>query len=440
MTVPTGIEADVAPLLETRQEALQCPHRYFATLRDVGPVVWLEGVGAYAVTTYDETMEVLRDPGTFSSLLATGPTMAAQTLGVLQEVMAEHPDLQARMADSPMVQHTSVLLNADPPAHDRQRALVNRAFSPRRVRQMEEPIAGIAHDLVDRFAGRGRCEFVREFAVALPLTVIAGALGVPGDDLPTFKRWSDDFVVAIGNHRLGKDSLRRMIESQFEFFDYFTEKIRERQARPEDDLITDVVEARIDGTEPLSVPEMLMMLSQFLVAGNETTAKLLASAMLRLARDPRMAQEVRGAPDAVAGFAEEALRLDAPVQGLFRMVMRDVTLAGQKIAAGSHLWLLYASANRDPAEFAEPDDVVLARENGKAHLSFGQGTHYCLGASLARAEARIGISTVLERLDGIRLADDAIEYEESYVLHGLKELHLEFEARTGGLEAVERTC
>lgn len=437
MAVPTGIESDLTPLLETRQEALRCPHQYFAALRDAGPVVWLEGVGAYAVTTYEKTVEVLRDPASFSSLLATGPKMAAQTLGVLQEVMAEHPALQARMADSPMVQHTSVLLNADPPAHDRQRALVNRAFSPRRVRQMEEPISGIAHDLIDRFVGLGRCEFVSEFAVALPLTVIAGALGVPGDDLPTFKRWSDDFVVAIGNHRLSKDSLRSMIESQFEFFEYFTEKIRERTQRPEDDLITDVVQARIDGTEPLSVPEMLMMLSQFLVAGNETTAKLLASAMLRLADDLPMAQGLRTRPEAIADFVEEALRLDAPVQGLFRMAMRDVTLAGQAIPAGAHLWLLYASANRDPAEFGQPDEIVLARENGKGHLSFGQGTHYCLGASLARAEARIGIGALLERLDDIRLTDHPVEYEESYVLHGLKELHLEFVDRR---PEPRRTC
>ncbi|HEX9684120.1 MAG TPA: cytochrome P450 [Acidimicrobiales bacterium] len=417
------------PLLALEPDAIRMSYRHWAELRDEGPVVWVDQLQCFAVIRYEEIVSVVRDPGRFSSRMPTGPKMVNETMSRLQEIMAESPEMFETLSKGLMIGSAPALLNADPPAHDRQRALVNRAFSPPRVRRMEEPIRALANQLVDTFVDRGECEFVHEFAVLLPLTIIAGALGVPDGDLATFKRWSDDFVVAIGNDHLSKDDLKRMLLSQVEFFDYFTDKIEERRAQPQDDLISDVVHAEVEGEEPLTTMEMLGMFSQFLVAGNETTTKLLASTMLRLIEDPELMATVRADRSLIPGLIEEVLRLDTPVQGLFRVADQNCELGGVEIPAGSSLWVLYASANRDDGEFAEPDVLDLGRANAKAHLAFGQGVHYCLGASLARAEGRIGIEILLDRLDDITLADDAtIEYEPSYVLHGVRALPITFRA------------
>lgn len=415
------------PLLDLEPEAVACPYPYFARLREESPVEWIDALGCFAVTRYDDVLEVVRNPETYSSRMPTGPQAMSQTMVLLQEILMEDEEIRELLADGLPVGLTPVLLNADPPAHDRQRNLVNRAFSPRRVREMEKGIRDIADGLIDAFVDRGECEFVSEFAVGLPLTVIAGALGVPDGDLPTFKRWSDDFVVAIGNHLLSKERLASMLRSQAEFAAYFRSKIAERRDDPRVDLISDVVHARIDGTEPLSEQEMLGMFSQFLVAGNETTTKLLASAMLRLVGDRELMAGVRSDRSLIPGLVEEALRLDPPVQGLFRVADRETELGGVRIPAGSSLWVVYASANRDETQFAGADTVELDRANAKAHLSFGQGIHYCLGASLSRAEGRIAFDALFDRLDDIELQAGAeLSYEPSYALHGLRALPLTF--------------
>ena len=419
-----------APLLALDQEAVRCPYPYFERLRNESPVEWIEELGCFAVSRYTDVLEVLRNPEVFSSRMPTGAKATNQLLGYLMELLQESGELRAVLGETGPIGLAPVLLNADPPAHNRQRALVSRAFSPRRVQQLEPQIREIADRLIDGFAARGSCEFVHEFAVGLPLTVIARALGVPEVDMPVFKRWSDDFVVAIGNHRLTKERLADLLRTQAEFFSYFSATIEERRRQPRDDLLTDVVQARMDGTEPLTTHEMLGMLSQFLVAGNETTTKLLASAMLLLLREPELMARLRADYSLIPGFIEEALRLEAPVQGLFRMANVDTDVGGVPIPAGSSIWVLYASANRDAAEFADPDRLDPCRPNAKLHLAFGQGIHYCIGASLSRAEGRIAFEALLDRFEDIALAPgNSFEFEPSYALHGLKALHLQLRAR-----------
>lgn len=417
----------LTPLLALESDAVRCPQRHFAQLRDEAPVQWIDELSCFAVTRYEDVLEVVRNPEVFSSRMPTGAKAVNDTMALIQELLAESEELRSVLSRGLVAGSVPVLLNADPPVHDRQRALVNRAFSPPRVRQMEAPIRELAGNLIDRFAERGWCEFVSEFAVLLPLTVIAGELGVPDGDLSTFKRWSDDFVVAIGNHLLTKDRLQQMLVSQVEFFDYFTEKIEERRVERRDDLISDVVHAKVDGEDPLTTLEMLGMFSQFLVAGNETTTKLLASTMVLLLERPELMEAVRADRSLIPGLVEEALRLEAPVQGLFRVANTDCEVGGTAIPAGSSVWAVYAAANRDPGEFVDPDILDPGRPNAKAHLAFGQGIHYCLGASLSRAEVRIAFEVILDRLDDLALAPDTVlDYEPSYVLHGLKELPLTF--------------
>jgi cytochrome P450 len=419
-----------AELFALDPAAVACPHVALRALQEEGPAVWVDEIQAYAVTRHDDVMHVARHPELFSSRLATGPVMARQMLEAIGAAMADDRELHTILSSGRMQGSPAVLLNADPPAHTRQRALVNRAFTLRRVREREAEVAAVADALIDRFAGRGEVELIHEFAVPLPLTVIAQMLGVPLDRMDDFKRWSDDFVVAIGNHHLTKSEMGRMLRSQAEFFEYFAEQIEDRRSNPRDDVVTDVVESRIDGEE-LSVPEMLSMFSQFLVAGNETTTKLIGSAVLHLVTHPDTADRLRADPDAIFPFVEEMLRLHAPVQGLFRVANRDTEVGGVPIPARAAVWLVYAAANRDPSHVEAPEECRLDRHNSAAHLSFGFGEHFCLGASLARVETRIGLRRLLERLDDVRLVceESELQYEPSYVLHGLQALPLRFTGR-----------
>ena len=421
-------------LLDLNPEAIACPHQVFAPMRDESAVQFIEETGCYAITRYDEVLEVVRDPERFSSRMPTGPHAGAVIINRVQEVAAKGPEYAALVGKA-FSRTVSVLLSADPPVHGRQRRLVNTAFGPRRVAQMESEIASIANGLIDGFIERGSVELVSEFAVGLPLTVIAKALGVDDDELAMFKHWSDILVVLIGNHKPSVDQIADYLRVQVEFADYFSEKIRQRRLEPKDDLITDVVQARItedDGTESeLSESEMLAMFQQFLVAGNETTTKLIASMVRLLVEQPAVMDALRADLSLADQVVEEVLRLETPVQGLYRQANVDTEVGGCPIKAGDHLWVLFASANRDERKFPNPDALDVARTNAKQHLAFSQGTHYCIGAALARAEGRVALHALLGRLNNLRLTPGAntFAYESSYVLHGLKELHLSFDAK-----------
>jgi cytochrome P450 len=409
--------------------ALRCPYPAFDRLREEAPVTFIADIDSWVVSRFDDIVHVGRHPELFSSALPTGPVLARQQSAAFKVLVTEEPALVARLASARA--GSRVLLNADPPEHARQRKIVNRAFTPPKVQALQPRIRAVAHGLVDGFAGRGEVELVAEYAVPLPLTIIAECLGVDEADLPMFKRWSDDFVAGIGNHEMGTDQLRSLLVSQDEFYAYFGARIEERRAAPREDLISDVVHATLDG-RPLEDHEMLGMFTQFLVAGNETTTKLIASGVRLLLEQPALLASVRQGPSALAGLIEEVLRIEPPVQGLYRTATTATEVGGVAIPAGAHLLLLYAAGNRDEQRFPVPDAVDPARTNTMQHLAFGRGEHYCLGAALARAEGRIALEVLLERLPELRLAPgvdpDQLEYEPSYVLHGLRRLPLAFTA------------
>ena len=413
-------------IIDLEPEALRCPYPHFAAMRAEGPLHHVPELGYFMVTRYSDIMEIVRKPDVFSSQMPTGPQVMQSMMEGLMQAVQDQPELQEVITKGAMANAQPVLLNADPPLHTRQRSLVSRAFSPKRVASMEASIREIANALVDEFIGDGKVELVSQFAVKLPLIVIADALGVPRDELPTFKRWSDDFVVAIGNHKLSPQRLADMMKSQVEFRDYFAGKIEERRAAPRDDLISDVVHAEIDG-EALSEDEMLGMFAQFLVAGNETTTKMIASATVLLLDHPDQLAQVAADHGLIPNLVDEALRLESPVQGLFRTAVVDTEVGGVAVPAGTPLMLVYASGNRDDGVFADPDRFDVTRPNAKTHLAFSQGPHYCVGAALARAEGRVAMEVLLTRLDGLAYAPEHdFEYEESYVLRGLKRLDLTF--------------
>lgn len=395
-------------------ETVECPYPFYAALRRDAPVYQVPGMDFFIVSRYEDIQRVLLDTETFSS--KTGPGVRGQPPKEVVEIMAQ--------GWLPV----DTLLTNDPPSHRRYRGLVNKAFTPRRVAQLEPSIRQIAHELVDAFIADGTVELVQQFAVPLPLTVIADALGVPRADLPTFKRWSDDAVAPLG----GMISFERELEcarSVVEFQHYFAAKLDERRAAPQDDILTDLINARLEGETPLSTGEMLNILLQLLVAGNETTTNLIASAMLLLLQHPEQMAAVRADPALIPNCIEEALRLESPVQGLFRMAKVDTEIGGVRIPAGSRVVIMYASGNRDEARFADAERFDICRANAKDHLAFGAGIHYCLGAPLARLEAKIAFETLLSRLHNIRLAPGKNDctHTPSFILRGLKALHLQFD-------------
>ena len=418
-------------LVHRDQAAIRCPYPIFAELREERPVVFHEGLGAWVVTRYDDVLTVLHDTTRFSSRMPTGPQVLGSVLAESMATLAQDPSM-AEVFEAVMGRRgqAAVLLNADPPDHRRQRVLVNGAFRPMQLRALEPKVQEVADRLLDACTaperrdadGRVTIEVVSQFAVGLPMTIIAHALGVGDDDLARFKRWSDDLVMPVGNHAPTVEQTRGYLVSSKEFADYFSAKLAERRSNPTGDLISDVANAELDG-EQLSEAEMLGMLQQFLVAGNETTTNLLTNIVHRFAIDPELQQRVRDDRSLVDGLVEEALRYEAPVGGLFRQALVDVEVGGVTIPAGDHVWILYASANRDGAKFEDPDRFDPCRGNVREHLAFGHGEHFCIGAGLARAEARIGTNAVLDRLHEIRLADgNDYPLADTFVLRGLQRL------------------
>ncbi len=398
-------------------ETVECPYPFYKAMREEAPVYQVPGAGFFIVSRYDDIKQVSADIESFSS--NSGPGVDSRGGPMVDE------ELMAIMKDGyPPV---NTLLSADPPDHARYRGLVNKAFSARRVAGMEGSIRAIAQDLFDKFKEKGSVELIHEFAAPLPLTVIARALGVSSEDMWTFKRWSDDAVAPLSGFLTRERSLE-CAKSGVEFQQYFAARLDERRAEPKDDFLTDLINARIDGEKPLNTPEMLSILQQILVAGNETTTNLIASGTMLLCQNPKEMSRLQADPSIATNVVEEALRVEAPVQGLFRMAKVDTEIGGVKVPAGSRLVLMYASANRDECQFAESETFDVARDNARNHLAFGHGIHFCLGAALARMEGIIAFE-MISTLKNLRLAEgkNDLTHTPSFILRGLKELHLEFD-------------
>jgi cytochrome P450 len=396
---------------------LETPFELFRALREEAPVYQVPGVGFFMVTRYDLLLEVLGDQERFSS--RSGPAVGGN---------ANPPEeLIAIMKQGyPPV---DTLLSADPPEHTRYRSLCARAFSGRAVARIEPYIRGVAKELAANVKHAGEMNVPPQFGVPLPLTVIADQLGVPRADMPLFKKWSDDSVAPLGG-MISRERALECAQSIVDLQHYFAARIEERRERAEDDILSDLVDARLDGVAPLDVSEMLSILQQFLVAGNETTANLIASAVMLLIRNPDQQKLVRDDPSLIPNMVEEALRVETPVQTLFRMAKCDTEVAGVSIPKGARIAVSYAAANRDPAMFPDPDRFDVTRKNAKEHLAFGRGEHFCIGASLARKEAQIAFETLFDSTRNWRFSPGKNDFKHvpSFILRGLEKLWIQYEA------------
>ena len=408
---------DITKVNMVSPEVLECPYPYYERVREEAPVHQTP-LGFWAVSRYEDVLSVVRNPEMFSSLAQSNSFVTTPPPEVIEIAKQGYP-------------RVNTLLSNDPPSHTQFRNLVNKAFLPKRVAQLEDSIRKIANDLIDAFINDGKVDLVEQFAVGVPLTVIADALGVDRADMPKFKKWSDDSVAPLS----GMLTPERQIEcahSRIEFQKYMVDRVHEREANLRDDLLSDLVSARFDSGERagegMTMAEMLDVIAQLLVAGNETTTKLIAAATLMLVENPEQMAKVRAYHSLIPNLVEEALRMEAPVQMLPRFTKEDVEVGGVAIPKGSVVMAMYGCANRDGAKYPNPDMFDVERDNARTQLAFGQGPHFCVGAALARSEARIAFELLLSRLNNIELAsvNTPTHRELSMTLRGLTNLHLTF--------------
>lgn len=330
--------------------------------------------------------------------------------------LRDHQTFSSETAATGQFGQKMVLLQDDPPRHSRLRRLVNSAFTLKRVEALEPWITSIVHELLDDIGDR-EVDLVAEYSVPLPVRVIARLLGIPGEQYETFKRWSDAFISATA-----MTATERMQHVQA-MVAYFGQMAAERRAHGAEDLITALVEGEIEG-EALEEWEILGFCILLLIAGNETTTNLLGNMLNILAERPDLWQQLQSDRKLVELFIEETLRFESPVQRLFRVATREVEVSSKQIGKGDLVTLFYGAANRDPSAFPEPDIFRLDRDL-RNHVAFGTGIHYCLGAPLARAEAKITLNACLNRLSRIeRGAAPAVRQHASYIVLGFKHLPL----------------
>ncbi|WP_216892213.1 cytochrome P450 [Nocardia alni] len=423
--------SDLSKLFRLEPELVRCPYPLYDVLRDEAPVTYDEQLRAWVVTRHDHVVEALRAPETFSSAQASGPSSVTGLAQRLLDDPATSATLRAQATRRVQLSKSPVLLFTDPPLHKRQRLLVSAAFHPRRINLLEPDVRRLTNELIDGFLDAREVELVTQFSILLPMTIIATMLGVPPENMDTFKKWSNAFTAGVGALEQTPEQVAGIFAAVDEFYDYFTEQVEARRSQPRDDLLSDLVEARMEGEQPLTIDEILQMLVQFLVAGNETTTNMITSIMFRLAGDKALQDRVRADPSLIPSLVDEMLRLESPTQGMFRVATKDVVLGGQAIPAGALVFLCYAAANRDPSVFAAPGSVDLDSDR-PPHLAFARGEHFCLGINIAKLELRVAVEILLARLDDITLAEPSrsAEYHRSFMLRGLESLPLRFTART----------
>lgn len=391
------------------------PYPAYAHARQECPVFYSPVMRAWIVTRYEDVMTAARDTERFSSAEAIKST--EELPPEVQEV------LKLGYLDVPG------LVNNDPPAHTRVRKLANKGFLPKRIATMESQVRDVTHGLIDRFADAGRTDLVRRFATPLPLLVITGILGVPQRDIGQIRRWAEDYRASEAPSVPLQERLK-YAHSTVALRLYLASRIEERRARPEDDLISDLVGAEVDG-EKLSTPEILSVVFQLLHGGHETTISLIGSMVHLLLRHPDQWRAVREDPSLAGRVVEETLRRECPVAGLMRTTTEEVELGGVTLPRGARLQLMFASANHDESHFSAPERFDIFREDGTAegkHLGFGKGRHACIGAPLARLEGRIALQALMERLPNLRLVPgQPPEYVLSTFSHGLARLAVEWD-------------
>lgn len=417
-------EQQTRPSLEgltlTDPEVQECPFDAYDLLRDEAPVHKDPVTEFYIVSRHEDIRTVLLDPITFSS---QGKYKTRQQM---------HPERWARIrkiyADEGWA-HVPSLAHLDEPAHKQLRSIWDNAFRPGKINDLEPRIRAIVNSLLDGIIDDGECEFVSQFAVPLPLTVICGLMGAPADDIWRIRGWIDAWINQ-GSLMISEEEeiveVRKVIEAQH----YFQGIIERLRREPDDSLFSEVVNTEIPewGRKMTDHELQASMFADLFAAGAETTANALASGVKLLVEHPQAWEAIKADRKNVRTFVEEVLRLESPTQGLTRLTTRDVEMHDVVIPEGSVVHMRFGAANRDERQFECPVDLDVDRKRATTHHAFGGGSHHCVGAPLARRELNVAFSTFADRLDEIRFAPDknSFNHHRSVTFRGVTELHIEF--------------
>jgi cytochrome P450 len=398
---PAEIVADaLCRLMEPASRA--APYPLYARIREIGPV-WQPDANAVVVSGYRDCETLLRDP-----------RLSAQRGRALRDRLME-----TLPSDAPSSVRQPWFLSLDPPDHTRLRRLVAKAFTARAVARLEAYVTELTDDMLDAAAGSDHWDVLSGLAYPLPLTVICRLLGVPLADEPLFRAWSISLTRlfdGFGDDAPTNGAAPEWLTAMVDIHRYLTDLVDTRRGSTGEDLISELLTAEHEG-DSLTTDELVSTVVLLLVAGHETTVNLIANGVLALLRNPRYLQALRTDPDTALPLVEEVLRYDPPVQFTARVLTEDAEVCGVPAPKGALVYLLLAAAHRDPREFTEPDRFMPERPDAK-HLAFGLGAHYCLGAPLARLEARIALSRFAARMIDPVSAQDPPPYREHVNLRG----------------------
>jgi cytochrome P450 len=405
------------------------PYPFYEALRDKCPVSREDHYGVTMVTGWQEAVDVYNDAETFSSCISvTGPFPGFP-------VPLEGDDVTQTIIDHrDEIPFSDQLPTLDPPTHTNHRALLMRLITPKRLKENEDAMWQIADDVLDEFKAPGEGDFIAGFAAPFTLRVIADLLGVPQEDRPELLE-----RLAKGTHGGGIGNAdKTLTKTPLEYlYDIFATYVEDRRREPRDDVLTGLATATFpDGTMP-EVGDVVRVATNVFSAGQETTVRLLSTAMKVIGDRPDIQQRLRDDRSLLGNFIEECLRIESPVKGDFRLSRVPTTVGDQTVGAGTTLMVINGAANRDPRRFEDPDEFDPDRKNARQHLAFGRGIHSCPGAPLARAETRVGLERLLDRTTDLRISEKHhgpagqrnYQYIPTYILRGLTQLHIEFDSK-----------
>lgn len=402
------------------------PNNFYWSMRTDDPVHYDEKLGMWLVSRHEDIITLLRDPETYSDKHGYEAQYASGYFEEFKKILEEHgggffPDA----------------IKSDPPYHTRIRKLMNDAFSAHRVKTLEPAITNIVADLAERFLQKGingdAVDGIREFAIPLTIAVICEQMGISQYSGLKIAQWSEAVTAQIGRMQ-DRDQMRENALLICELQNFIIEQIRDRQQNPREDMISDLVHAKLDDGTALTFEEAVSLVRALIIAGNDTTATSIGNLLYILATQPEVTQSLHDNVDDarfMMRFVEELLRFAPPVRGLAKMTTRETVLGGQRLPKGAHMLVLYASGNDDESQFACPREFDISRTNISTHVAFGVGIHRCIGASLARMEIAVAAKEFIKRIGDLQLAipPDEIVYKPTVATHQIAVLPLKFSER-----------